>query len=66
MHIWKEAELSDRRAFDEAFFDLLGLTRGERDGVYEALIDLVKGRLEKAKSLRPPDRHKSIESEEED
>ena len=66
LHIWKEAELSDRRAFDEAFFDLLGLTRGERDGVYEALIDLVKGRLEKAKSLRPPDRHKSIESEEED
>jgi hypothetical protein len=66
LHVWKESELSDRRAFDEVFFDLLGLTQGEREGVYEALINLVKGRLEKAKSLRLPDRHKPIEREEED
>ena len=66
LHVWKECELSDRRAFDEVFFDLLGLTQGEREGVYEALINLVKGRLEKAKTLNSKDRRKNIETQEED
>jgi len=51
LHIWKEAELSDRRAFDEPFFDILGLTKGERDAVYEAVVKLVRKRLEKARSV---------------
>ncbi len=51
LHIWKEIELSDRKEYDEQFFDILGLTKGERDAVYEALISLVRKRLEKAKSM---------------
>ena len=30
---------------------LLGLTRGERDAVYEAVINLVEARLSKARSV---------------
>jgi mono/diheme cytochrome c family protein len=32
----------DRRALDEAVFDVLGLTAGEREAVYEAVINLVR------------------------
>ena len=41
-------------------------SQGERDGVYEALTNLVKARLEKAKSLNPKDRRKHIETQKED
>ena len=43
---------NDRRALDTIIFDVLNLTRGERDGVYEAVVNLVKSRLRKAKSLK--------------
>jgi hypothetical protein len=33
------------------FFDILNLTQGERDAVYEAVIELVENRLNKADSL---------------
>lgn len=39
-----------RRYIDEIIFDILGLTQGERDGVYEAAIQLVTTRLEKART----------------
>lgn len=47
------AEIShaDRRALDDIIFDVLGLTQGERDAVYEAVIDLVESRLNKARSV---------------
>lgn len=32
-------------------FDALGLTQGERDAVYEAVVRLVEARLKKAGSL---------------
>jgi hypothetical protein len=32
-------------------FDALGLTQGEREAVYEAVVELVRKRLEKAGSL---------------
>ena len=38
-------------ALDKIFFDGLGLTRGERDAIYEAVINLVEARLKKAESL---------------
>jgi hypothetical protein len=38
----------DRFALDDLVFDLLGLSPGERDAVYEALHDLVRWRLSKA------------------
>ena len=42
----------DRRALDTIVFDALGLTQGERDGVYEAVVKLVESRLRKARSLK--------------
>ena len=42
----------DRRVLDAIIFDALNLTRGERDGVYEAVVNLVESRLRKARSLK--------------
>ena len=42
----------DRRALDAIIFDALGLTQGERDGVYAAVVNLVESRLRKARSLK--------------
>ena len=39
-----------RRYIDDIIFDILELTQGERDGVYEAVTQLVTTRLEKAKT----------------
>ena len=44
-----ESEWSD---LDAIIFDALGLTQGEREGVYEAVVNLVESRLRKAKSLK--------------
>ena len=41
-----------RRSLDNIIFDILGLTQGERDAVYEAVINLVEARLKKADSLK--------------
>ena len=50
---WEMLEPSDdRRALDAIIFDALDLTQGERDGVYEAVVDLVESRLRKARSLK--------------
>ena len=42
----------DRRELDAIIFDALGLTQGERDGVYAAVVNLVEARLRKARSLK--------------
>ncbi len=47
-----EIHQPDRRALDEVVFDMLGLTAGEREAVYEAVVNLVRARLEKARSVR--------------
>lgn len=39
-----------RRYIDDIIFDILELTQGERDGVYEAVTQLVTTRLQKAKT----------------
>ncbi len=50
---WDMLEPSgERRTLDAAIFDALNLTQGERDAVYEAVIDLVQARLRKAGSLK--------------
>ncbi|RLA87593.1 MAG: hypothetical protein DRG58_10350 [Deltaproteobacteria bacterium] len=49
--IFEEINQADRRALDDIIFDALGLTQGERDAVYEAVIHLVETRLQKARSL---------------
>jgi hypothetical protein len=52
LKISDEIHQSDRRALDAIIFDVLGLTQGERDAVYEALVTMVEARLHKAQSLR--------------
>lgn len=47
----EEISDSNRRNLDAIVFDTIGLTRGEREAVYEAVIDLVEARLKKAGSL---------------
>ena len=44
--------LPDRAELDKIIFDELGLTKEERKEVYWAVAELVKQRLEKARSLR--------------
>jgi hypothetical protein len=46
-----EIHQPDRRALDEVVFDELGLTAGEREAVYEAVVNLVHARLGKAQSV---------------
>ncbi len=43
--------LPDRRALDDIIFDILGLTKEEREEVYRAVIELVTNRLKKARSV---------------
>ena len=49
--IQEDIEHRNRRDLDKIIFDALNLTRGERDGVYEAVMQLVTTRLQKAKSV---------------
>jgi len=42
----------DRKKLDDIIFDILGLTKEERKEVYWAVCELVKARLDKAKSLK--------------
>ena len=43
---------SEWSTLDSIIFDVLNLTQGEQDGVYEAVVKLVESRLRKAKSLK--------------
>jgi hypothetical protein len=47
----KPTPLPDRKALDDIVFDIIGLTQAERNEVYLAVCELVKNRLEKAKSV---------------
>ncbi len=49
--VFDEVHQPDRRALDDVVFDALGLTQGEREAVYEAVVELVRKRLEKARSV---------------
>ena len=51
--IFDEVHQPDRRDLDSVAFDALHLTKGERDAVYQALVELVQARLSKASSLKP-------------
>ncbi len=46
-----DLQAPDRRALDEVVSDVLGLTAGEREAVYEAVVNLVRARLERAQSV---------------
>jgi len=47
----KPNPLPDRKKLDDIIFDILSLTTDERDEFYWSLCELVRNRLEKAKSL---------------
>jgi hypothetical protein len=47
----KPNPLPGRKTLDDVVFDILGLTQEERDEVYWAVCELVKNRLEKARSV---------------
>lgn len=47
----KPNPLPDRKELDDIIFDILGLTKEERKEVYWAVCELVKNRLEKARSV---------------
>jgi len=47
----KDVNEPNRRSLDNVIFDTLGLTQGERDAVYEAVINMVESRLKKAGSV---------------
>jgi hypothetical protein len=47
----KPNPLPDRKALDDIVFDILGLTQEERNEVYWSVCELVKNRLEKARSV---------------
>ncbi len=49
--IFDEIMVDDRKELDSIIFDILNLTQGERDAVYEAVINLVEVRLKKAGSV---------------
>ncbi|MBI4218641.1 MAG: hypothetical protein HY682_00760, partial [Chloroflexi bacterium] len=57
-----ELQAEDRQSMDRMVFDALGLTKGERDAVYEAVHDLVIARLGKAESLQAKVRRKRVEA----
>ena len=52
LSIFDEIHQPDRRALDAIIFDALDLTQGERDSVYESVVNLVESRLRKARSLK--------------
>ena len=54
----QEIHHRNRHELDSIIFETLGLTQGEQDAVYEAVINLVETRLKKAISLDPKDRQK--------
>jgi hypothetical protein len=47
-----ELSLPDRQALDATVFDLLGLSRGERSAVIDALLESVETRLLRAEANR--------------
>ena len=50
--IFKEVTLSDRRELDAIVFDALSISKGEQEAIYEAVVGLVRNRLEKARSIK--------------
>jgi len=47
----EELETPEHKLIDKIIFDIILLTQGEREAVYEAVINLVEARLKKAGSV---------------
>ncbi|MFH1335435.1 MAG: hypothetical protein ABII96_02865, partial [Candidatus Zixiibacteriota bacterium] len=59
--IFEEIEQKDRQELDNVFFDILGLTQEEKQQVYDAVCELVRNRLEKAKTFGKNNKNKKEE-----
>ncbi|MCJ7577452.1 MAG: N-6 DNA methylase, partial [candidate division Zixibacteria bacterium] len=59
--VYDEVKQSDRQKLDNLFFDILGLTQQERQEVYDAVCELVRIRLEKAKTFGKRNKNKKEE-----
>ena len=62
LSISKEINQADRKELDDVICDVLELTEDERKGVYDAVVDLVEARLNKAGSLTPKARSKRVDA----
>ncbi|MBE9506587.1 MAG: hypothetical protein IMY86_00920, partial [Chloroflexi bacterium] len=49
--IFEELEKADRVALDSVVFDVLDLSPKMREAVYQAVVDLVRARIERAQSV---------------
>ncbi|MCK4224169.1 MAG: SAM-dependent DNA methyltransferase [candidate division Zixibacteria bacterium] len=59
--IFQEIHEKDRQKLDSIFFDILGLTKKERQQVYDAVCELVSNRLKKAKTFGKKNANKKEE-----
>jgi len=59
--IFEEIEQKDRQELDNVIFDILGLTQEEKQQVYDAVCELVKIRLDKAKTFGKNNKNKKEE-----
>lgn len=58
----QELKQQDRHELDKVIFDALGLTKAERESVYQAVSDLIEARVNKAGSLKHKDYSKRLEA----
>ncbi len=61
LSVLEEIRQEDRRELDGIFFDILKLTKKERQQVYDAVCELVTNRLEKAKTFGKKNTNKKEE-----
>ncbi|MGB8657596.1 MAG: N-6 DNA methylase [Candidatus Zixiibacteriota bacterium] len=61
LSIFEEIKQEDRQELDNVFFDIMGLTEDERQQVYDAVCELVRIRLEKAKTFGKNNKNKKEE-----
>jgi hypothetical protein len=61
MTVFDEVRQQDRLNLDGIFFDILGLTKKEKQEVYDAVCELVRNRLEKAKTFGKKGKNKREE-----
>ena len=60
--IFDEVKMTDRQRIDSIVSSILGLSKGEQDAVYEALVNLAEARLSKASSLDPKKVEKRLDA----
>lgn len=59
--VFQELKSKDRRQLDDVVFDILHLTKEERQQVYDAVEEMVRCRLEKAKTFQRTNKNKKEE-----